>query len=44
MGGALSGPEFGYRRRARVAVRWDIKAKKLEVGFRAGQPGHRRHR
>jgi 23S rRNA (uracil1939-C5)-methyltransferase len=31
----LSGPEFGYRRRARVAVRWDMKAKKLEVGFRA---------
>lgn len=35
MGRALSGPEFGYRRRARVAVRWDQKAKKLEVGFRA---------
>jgi len=31
----LSGPEFAYRRRARVAVRWDMKAKKLEVGFRA---------
>ena len=31
----LSGAEFAYRRRARVAVRWDIKAKKLEVGFRA---------
>ncbi|AMB85881.1 23S rRNA methyltransferase [Pseudomonas agarici] len=31
----LTGPEFGYRRRARVAVRWDGKAKKLEVGFRA---------
>ena len=31
----LSGPEFGYRRRARVAVRWDIKARQLEVGFRA---------
>ena len=31
----LSGPEFGYRRRARVAVRWDAKAKQLEVGFRA---------
>jgi 23S rRNA (uracil1939-C5)-methyltransferase len=28
----LSGPEFGYRRRARVAVRWDMK-KKLEVGL-----------
>lgn len=31
----LSGPEFGYRRRARVAVRWDVKARQLEVGFRA---------
>ena len=31
----LSGPEFSYRRRARVAVRWDAKAKKFEVGFRA---------
>lgn len=31
----LSGPEFGYRRRARVAVRWDQRVKKLEVGFRA---------
>ncbi|MGH9889557.1 MAG: TRAM domain-containing protein, partial [bacterium] len=31
----LSGLEFAYRRRARVAVRWDMKAKKLEVGFRA---------
>ncbi len=31
----LTGPEFGYRRRARIAVRWDIKAKQLEVGFRA---------
>ncbi|ROL66381.1 23S rRNA (uracil(1939)-C(5))-methyltransferase RlmD [Pseudomonas vranovensis] len=31
----LTGPEFGYRRRARVAVRWDHKAKQLEVGFRA---------
>ncbi|MGE8410499.1 MAG: 23S rRNA (uracil(1939)-C(5))-methyltransferase RlmD [Pseudomonas sp.] len=31
----LSGPEFGYRRRARVAVRWDQRAAKLEVGFRA---------
>jgi len=31
----LSGPEFGYRRRARVAVRWDAKARKLDVGFRA---------
>ncbi|WP_460418369.1 23S rRNA (uracil(1939)-C(5))-methyltransferase RlmD [Pseudomonas sp. microsymbiont 2] len=31
----LSGPEFGYRRRARVAVRWDAKARQLEVGLRA---------
>lgn len=31
----LSGPEFGYRRRARVAVRWDVKARHLEVGLRA---------
>ncbi|SEB61848.1 23S rRNA m(5)U-1939 methyltransferase [Pseudomonas saponiphila] len=31
----LSGQEFGYRRRARVAVRWDAKGKQLEVGFRA---------
>ncbi len=31
----LSGPEFGYRRRARVAVRWDVKARQLDVGFRA---------
>lgn len=31
----LTGPEFGYRRRARVAVRWDTKARHLQVGFRA---------
>ncbi|WP_019340251.1 23S rRNA (uracil(1939)-C(5))-methyltransferase RlmD [Stutzerimonas stutzeri] len=31
----LSGPEFGYRRRARLAVRWDNKARQLDVGFRA---------
>ncbi len=31
----LVGPEFGYRRRARVAVRWDAKARQLQVGFRA---------
>jgi len=31
----LSGPEFGYRRRARVAVRWDVKARQLDVGLRA---------
>ncbi|MBD8574664.1 23S rRNA (uracil(1939)-C(5))-methyltransferase RlmD [Pseudomonas syringae] len=31
----LVGPELGYRRRARVAVRWDPKARRLDVGFRA---------
>lgn len=31
----LVGTEFGYRRRARIAVRWDVKARQLEVGFRA---------
>jgi 23S rRNA (uracil1939-C5)-methyltransferase len=31
----LSGAEFAYRRRARVAVRWDVKTKRLDVGFRA---------
>jgi 23S rRNA (uracil1939-C5)-methyltransferase len=31
----LVGPELGYRRRARIAVRWDNKAKRLDVGFRA---------
>ncbi|AIR89919.1 23S rRNA (uracil(1939)-C(5))-methyltransferase RlmD [Pseudomonas cremoricolorata] len=31
----LFGPAFGYRRRARVAVRWDAKAQQLAVGFRA---------
>jgi 23S rRNA (uracil1939-C5)-methyltransferase len=31
----LVGTEFGYRRRARIAVRWDAKARQLEVGFRA---------
>ena len=32
---ALVGPEFGYRRRARIAVRWDVKSKQLALGFRA---------
>ncbi|TBV17561.1 23S rRNA (uracil(1939)-C(5))-methyltransferase RlmD [Stutzerimonas kirkiae] len=32
---ALAGPEFGYRRRARLAVRWDERNARLEVGFRA---------
>jgi 23S rRNA (uracil1939-C5)-methyltransferase len=31
----LTGDEFAYRRRARIAVRWDVKAKRLDVGFRA---------
>ena len=31
----LTGPELGYRRRARIAVRWDARGKRLEVGFRA---------
>jgi 23S rRNA (uracil1939-C5)-methyltransferase len=31
----LTGNEFAYRRRARIAVRWDVKAKRLDVGFRA---------
>lgn len=31
----LTSPEFAYRRRARIAVRWDMRNKRLEVGFRA---------
>lgn len=31
----LTGDELGYRRRARIAVRWDAKGKRLDVGFRA---------
>ncbi|MGE8497608.1 MAG: 23S rRNA (uracil(1939)-C(5))-methyltransferase RlmD [Pseudomonas sp.] len=31
----LAGPEFAYRRRARIAVRWNAKAGQLDVGFRA---------
>lgn len=31
----LFGPEWGYRRRARLAVRWNPKTKQLAVGFRA---------
>lgn len=31
----LVGADFGYRRRARIAVRWDVKARQLDVGFRA---------
>ncbi len=31
----LTGAELAYRRRARIAVRWDIKHKRLDVGFRA---------
>lgn len=31
----LVGPELAYRRRARIAVRWDARARQLQVGFRA---------
>jgi 23S rRNA (uracil1939-C5)-methyltransferase len=31
----LVGPELGYRRRARIAVRWDNASRHLAVGFRA---------
>lgn len=31
----LVSDEFAYRRRARVAVRWDARQQRLEVGFRA---------
>jgi 23S rRNA (uracil1939-C5)-methyltransferase len=31
----LTGPELGYRRRARIAVRWDTRQRTLSVGFRA---------
>lgn len=31
----LVGDELGYRRRARIAVRWDAKRQRLAVGFRA---------
>jgi 23S rRNA (uracil1939-C5)-methyltransferase len=31
----LTGPDLAYRRRARIAVRWDAKRKYLEVGLRA---------
>lgn len=31
---ALSGPEYGYRQRARLAVRWDVQAGRLQVGYR----------
>ena len=31
----LVGDEYAYRRRARIAVRWDAKGKRLDVGFRA---------
>jgi 23S rRNA (uracil1939-C5)-methyltransferase len=30
----LTGPAFGYRRRARIAVRWNDALGRLEVGFR----------
>lgn len=31
----LTSAEFAYRRRARLAVRWDARNKRLDVGFRA---------
>lgn len=31
----LVGPELGYRRRARIAVRWDPQQRRLALGFRA---------
>ena len=31
----LSAAEYGYRRRTRIAVRWDARSRQLEVGFRA---------
>lgn len=31
----LMGEEFAYRRRARIAVRWDARQQRLAVGFRA---------
>ena len=31
----LVGPEWGYRRRARLAVRWDVKTRSVQLGFRA---------
>src|SRR5690606_10601119 len=31
----LVGEEFAYRRRARIAVRWDARQQRLAVGFRA---------
>ena len=30
----LTGPEYGYRQRARVSVRWDPRAQRLQVGYR----------
>ena len=36
----LAGNEFAYRRRARVAVRWDSKQQHLNVGFRAAASQH----
>ncbi len=32
---ALVGSELGYRRRARIAVRWNVKTRQLDIGFRA---------
>lgn len=31
---ALTGPEYGYRQRTRLSVRWDVQAQRLQVGYR----------
>lgn len=31
---ALTGPEYGYRQRTRLSVRWDVQAERLLVGYR----------
>ncbi|MFA5676854.1 MAG: 23S rRNA (uracil(1939)-C(5))-methyltransferase RlmD [Pseudomonas sp.] len=31
---ALTGPQYGYRQRTRLSVRWDEQAKRLLVGYR----------
>lgn len=30
----LTGPEYGYRQRSRVSVRWDAQTRRLQVGYR----------
>ena len=31
---ALTGPEYGYRQRTRLSLRWDGRARRLQVGYR----------